>query len=80
MSPEQVWDIPPAQTNVLMALLHVFQRDGRATVRSVMEETSLKSASTVHRHLLALRREGLVVWHEGLQASLRPTCRVIPRG
>jgi hypothetical protein len=66
-----VWDVWPAATRVLMALIRVYARDGRATVRSVAAEVDL-GASTTLAHLRRLRRFGLVDWADGQTGTLRP--------
>lgn len=57
-------------TRVLAALLHVQERDGRATVRSVADVAG-RSQSTTHGHLVELRELGLVSWAEGTRGTLR---------
>lgn len=46
------------RTRVLLAVI----RQTRPTVRSVADEVGLRSATSVWRHLVALRRDGLVTW------------------
>ncbi len=65
--------ISPAQTRVLLALIRCYQRDGRATCRSVAEEAGLASVGSVYRHHLpSLRRRGLVAWEPNRAGTLRP--------
>ena len=66
-------EITSAQVRCLMAVVEVFERDGRATVRSVMRHLDLRSSQTVHHHLTALRDFGLVTWEPGRRGTLRPT-------
>lgn len=63
--------ISPARTRVLLALINVYQRDGRATVREVAEAAD-KSPSTAYTMLLRLRDMGLVYWQPEHAGTLRP--------
>lgn len=65
-----------SQTRTLLALLTVYHRDGRATVRSVAAEGPLGVPGT-HHNLKALRDAGLVSWEEGRHGSLRPLVEVV---
>ena len=58
-------------TRVFAAVLEVYARDGRATVRSVAREAGV-SKSTAHHHLRRLHAEGLVSYTPGCQGTLRP--------
>lgn len=64
--------VPPGMTRVLLALLAVYERDGRATMRAVAKAAG-RNLTTTTSHLQALRRRGLVNWEDGQQATLRPT-------
>jgi predicted transcriptional regulator len=66
--------VMPAQTRVLLALIAVCERDGRATVRSVATEVG-RAVRTTYDRLLDLRDVGLVDWEEGKAGTLRPTVR-----
>lgn len=68
-----------AQLATLAALVRVYDRDGRATVRAVATECG-RAVSTVHDHLRALRRAGLVGWEDEQQGTLRPTFTAHPVG
>lgn len=70
--------ISPAQTRVLLALVRVWQRDGRAEVRDVMVEADLSGVGTTHDHLVRLRDRGLVAWEPTLQGTLRPLVAPVP--
>lgn len=61
--------IPPEATEVMIALLAVHHRDGRATVSTVAWQSS-KSRGVVHRHLDHLEQAGLVA--RGGAGQLRP--------
>lgn len=56
---------------VLLALIEVHRRDGRATVRAVATHLH-RSLSTTHRSLNVLRHRGLVTWDPNRTGTLRP--------
>lgn len=71
--------ISPATTRVLLALLRVQVRDGRATVQSVQREAGLRSTNNTHRHLRCLVDLGLVTWPEHTNGALHaPLAVVLP--
>lgn len=61
-----------AEIRVLMALVTLYEREGRATVKGVTDLAGLRSTSTTHQHLTRMRRKGFVSWHQGAQGTLRP--------
>jgi hypothetical protein len=61
-----------SQIATLNAVDALYRRDGRATIRAVLDLTGFESTSTVHAHLHALRRVGLVDWVEGRMGTLKP--------
>jgi predicted transcriptional regulator len=61
--------IPPEATEVMIALLAVYHRDGRATVSTVAWQSS-KSRGVVHVHLDHLEAAGLIA--RGGAGQLRP--------
>lgn len=65
-------DVPvtDADLRVLLALL-VFDGTGSPTLDELAGMVGLRSRSTVHGHLHALRRAGLVDWEPGRRATLR---------
>jgi hypothetical protein len=63
--------LPAAQARTLVALIRVYNRAGRATVRDVVHEDG-RAISTVHLSLRLLRRRGLVRWTEGQHGTLTP--------
>lgn len=63
--------VSPARTRVLLALIAVYQRDGRATVRDVAEAAD-KSPSTTYTMLLGLRDAGFIEWTPRHSGTLRP--------
>lgn len=70
--------VPPAETRTLLALLDVYRRDGRATVRSVAAAAGLSSISTIHGNLAALADRGLVASERARSGTLRPLVEVVP--
>ncbi len=63
--------MPAARARVLIALLRVYRRDGRATLRTVADEAG-RHHTAVYTQILKLRHDGLVDWTEGETGSLRP--------
>lgn len=63
------------ETRVLLALLHLWERDGRATMRGVAAAAGLSLTVTKH-HLDKLRNEDLVTWEPHTGGTLRPLCEV----
>lgn len=61
--------VSDAQARVLLAVIRLHQRDGRATVRGIAKETG-RALSTVHPALVRLRNRGLVT--DGEHGTLRP--------
>lgn len=68
--------VSPARTRVLLALIAVYERDGRATVSSVAAEAG-RSVVVTHSRLVELRRLGLVTWTDGTAGTLRPAVKVV---
>lgn len=75
-APERVIVCHHAATSTLLALLRVYERDGRATVRSVADERGV-ALSSAYRLLDELRNEGLVTWEDGQAGTLRPLVSVV---
>lgn len=73
--PRNAEPLSPANLAVLVALIRVHARDGRATVRTVSLEAG-RNISTTHAHLRALRRRGLAGWEDDRVGTLRPLVRV----
>lgn len=61
-----------AESRVLLALVAVYTRDGRATMRGVARAAGLATVSTAYCHLCALRNLGYVTWDSRVPGSLRP--------
>lgn len=75
MSPNCAEKVTPAQLRVLLALVAVYERDGRATVRDVQRQAGLASPNTTDAHLRRLRRDGFATWADGRSGTLRPLVR-----
>lgn len=73
MTPDDA--MPANQAAVLAAVAHIWRTEGRVTVRAVSGRLGL-SPSTVHSHLWALRRAGLVSWDVAAAGTLHPTFAV----
>lgn len=65
-----------AETRVLAALVDVYERDGRATVRAVAARAN-RSISPTHAALSRLRSKGWVSWSSNRDGTLRPLVRTI---
>ena len=79
MSALAVADVGPVETRVLLALVRVYARDGRATVRSVAKAAN-RSLQPTHVTLRQLRELGLVAFEEGLASTLRPLVQPVRTG
>lgn len=69
MSPNEA--LPAHEARALAALIRVYARDGRATVRTVAREDG-RVFSTVHYMLCKLRKRGLVAWTDGEHGTILP--------
>lgn len=70
--------LPFDLTDTLTALLTAYERDGRATIDSVVAvSASSRSRDTVRKHLVTLRDFGLVDFADGLSGTLRPAVSVV---
>lgn len=74
--PTNAVSITPARLRVLTALIAVWDRDGRATVKSVADEVG-RGLSATWVQLVHLRRAGLAQWQDGHAGTLRPTVRIV---
>lgn len=63
-----------------VALARVYERDGRATVRTVAAELGLSSSSSTHYALEALIDLGLATQEPGTHGSLRPAVTAVRLG
>lgn len=64
--------LPVPQARFLAALIRVYARDGRATIRSVMEEADYRSVGRLHDAARALRDRGLIAFEDDQAGTLRP--------
>ena len=69
----------PARTRVLLALVGLHERDGRATVREIADLVGV-SYSTCYAHLKALHRDGFVASAPLSGGTLRPLLQVVAHG
>lgn len=69
--------IPPSRTRVFLALVDVYQNQGRATTRQVMNAAGLSSSHSAWSQLVKLRRDGLVSWQDRRSGTLRPLYRPV---
>lgn len=74
--PANCHELAPQTYNVLVALIAVWERDRRATVRDVASEACC-STHTAWRHLRKLRNLGLAQWWPGTAGTLRPVVRIV---
>lgn len=72
--PQGVEDLTSAALLVLLALVDVYEREGRATVRRVAAAAG-RSVGVTHGHLCTLRDAGLVEWEPRHFGTLRPLVR-----
>jgi repressor LexA len=66
--------LPPRQKQVL-SLIHKLteERGFPPTLAELAKAMGLKNRMTVHQHVVALKKKGLVLWEPGLNRSLRLT-------
>jgi DNA-binding IclR family transcriptional regulator len=75
-APERAIVCHHAATSTLLALLRLYERDGRATVRGVAAERGC-ALNSAHDQLVELRSLGLVTWEDGRAGTLRPLVAVV---
>lgn len=63
--------LSPALTRVVLATIEVYQRDGRATVRTIAAQADRSLAPTQHQIERAIGR-GLLTAESGRHGTLRP--------
>lgn len=64
--------LPAHEARVLVALIRVYARDRRATVRAIAAEAG-RSVGPTHRALVTLSHRGLVYGiYDGTQGAIRP--------
>lgn len=65
-----------ARARVMVALLYEEAHGRRPTIPSLVKATGL-ARCTVHKHLCALRRDGLVSWTQRQRGTLHSTVAVV---
>lgn len=65
---------------VLLALVRVHAREGRATVRMIGQEAGIPSTGHVLHVLRRLRDLGFCAWEDGTQGTIRPTLQPVRFG
>lgn len=65
------------RTSVLLAVVAVHARRPPVTMGDLVALLGL-SRSTIHGHLVELRRDGLVTWEYGTMGTLRPLVHLAP--
>ncbi len=72
MPPVSVDDLPLRQRDVLRLIIELTQDNGYPpTLAELAKALGLKNRMTVHQHVVALKKKGLVQWEPGLNRSLR---------
>ena len=72
LSPTYLSDI---SIRVLLAVIHIYGRDHRVTVREAAEASGCSVASA-HASLVHLKKHRLVEWQAGLSGTLRPNASI----
>lgn len=67
--------VTPSATRLLLAMVRVYDRQGRCTIREVVAEAGYASIGSTHKYLRELRAAGLVAWDDGRTGTLRPLVR-----
>lgn len=64
--------LPPRQKQVLSLIVELTEEHGYPpTLAELAKAMGLRNRMTVHQHVVALKKKGLVVWEPGLNRSLR---------
>src|SRR5580704_10138437 len=72
MSPIPIEDLPTRQKDVLRFIVALTEENGYPpTLAELAKALGLKNRMTVHQHVVALKKKGLVQWEPGLNRSLR---------
>src|ERR1700734_4123688 len=70
--PITIDDLPLRQRDVLRFIVELTQEHGYPpTLAELAKALGLKNRMTVHQHVVALKKKGLVQWEPGLNRSLR---------
>src|SRR5271154_6657969 len=65
-------DLPTRQRDVLRLIVELTEENGYPpTLAELAKALGLKNRMTVHQHVVALKKKGLVQWEPGLNRSLR---------
>lgn len=65
-------NLPPRQREVVRLILELTQEHGYPpTLAELARALGLKNRMTVHQHVVALKKKGIVRWEQGLNRSLR---------
>jgi len=72
MFPVSADDLPTRQKDVLRLIVQLTEENGYPpTLAELAKALGLKNRMTVHQHVVALKKKGLVQWEPGLNRSLR---------
>jgi repressor LexA len=72
MFPVSADDLPTRQKDVLRFIVELTEENGYPpTLAELAKALGLKNRMTVHQHVVALKKKGLVQWEPGLNRSLR---------
>jgi len=72
MFPVSTDDLPTRQKDVLRLIVELTEENGYPpTLAELAKALGLKNRMTVHQHVVALKKKGLVQWEPGLNRSLR---------
>ncbi len=66
--------LPPRQREVVRQIVHLTDEHGYPpTLAELAKALGLRNRMTVHQHVVALKKKGIVRWEPGLNRSLRVT-------
>ncbi len=72
--PDSIDALPPRQREVLRLIAAMAEENGYPpTLAELAQAMGLRNRMTVHQHVVALKRKGLVHWEPGLNRSLKVT-------
>lgn len=71
--------VPQGRTRVYLALVRRHEAGQRTVIDDLAADVGV-CRTTVYRHLLALRDDGLVTWEPDRAGTMRPTLRVVAHG
>jgi repressor LexA len=74
LSETQIESLPPRQRDVLKHIIELTEEHGYPpTLAELAKALGLRNRMTVHQHVAALKKKGLVHWEPGLNRSLKVT-------